>query len=347
MSKVHPIDSEEARYDEASLWIERLDEGLTRQEALELQSWLADNPANQALLEKMAKMWDKMNCLTRLSALLPVPATTVVTHRHHTPYYALAASIVLGLSVLMFWSWTVDRGVAPQTAQRPAEMYFETAIGEQQVNVLEDGSTITLNTDSRIGVRYTSGTRLLHLEYGEVNVEVATDPTRPLSVFAGDHVIQAVGTAFNVEIRPDRKVELVVTEGSVRVGEQSAMAGVENNNIEAVLPRSAVVVRAGHELVMGDEANHATPIADAEVQVKLSWRKGNLIFTGQSLVDAVREVKRYTGVEFVFLEENLKEVPVSGFFKAGDVEGMLATLKENFEIEFQRESENRVLLYGT
>ena len=35
MTKVHPIQSEETRYDEASLWIERLGEGLTQEEELE------------------------------------------------------------------------------------------------------------------------------------------------------------------------------------------------------------------------------------------------------------------------------------------------------------------------
>ena len=97
---------------------------------------------------------------------------------------------------------------------------------------------------------------------------------------------------------------------------------------------------------MGAEAEQARPITDAEIQIKLSWQKGNLIFRGEPLANVVKEVERYTGVEFVLLDENLKEEHVSGFFKAGDVEGMLAVLKENFSIEFQRESEDRVLLYG-
>jgi len=346
MTKTYPTESEEPRYDEASLWIERLSEGLTREEELELQSWLTDNPANQALLEKMARLWDKMDSLSRLSTLLPQPASTMEANRHRAPNYALAASVVLGLSALLFWNWSFDRGDSPQTAQQPAEVFYETEIGGQQVNLLDDGTIITLNTGSRIGVRYSSSARVLHLEYGEVHVQVAKDPTRPLSVIAGDRVVQAIGTAFNIEIKPGREIELVVTEGSVRVGEQSTLVNVEQNKVKIVMPRSAAVVTAGQELVMGNEAKQARPITDAEMQVKLSWQKGNLIFRGEPLADVVKEVERYTGVEFVFLDENLKETHVSGFFKAGDVEGMLAVLKENFSIEFQRESENRVLLYG-
>lgn len=345
MTRVYPIDSEDARYVEASLWIERLSEGLTREEQVELQSWLMEDPANQALLEKMARLWDKMDCLNRLSALLLQPAATMESNRHRAPFYALAASVVLGLSALLFWNWSVDRGHAPQT-KRPAEVFYETAIGEQQVNLLEDGTRITLNTSSRIGVRYTSSARLLHLEYGEVHVQVAKDPERPLSVLAGGRVVQAVGTAFNIEIKPDRAIELLVIEGTVRVGEQSSLTDVESNTVNFVLPRSAAIVTAGQELVMGNEAEQTRPITDAEIEVKLSWQNGNLIFRAESLADAVKEVERYTGVEFVFLDENLKELLVSGFFRAGDVDGMLAVLNENFHIEVQRESENRVLLYG-
>jgi len=347
MSKVYEMRSEEDHYDAASLWVERLGEGLTREEELELRGWLAENPANQALLEKMARLWDKMDSLNRLAAIVPQPAAVRARDRSRSsPYIALAASLVIGLSTLLFWSGAFNTGVEPQIAQRPAESFYETAMGEQRVITLEDGTEITLNTNSRIGVRYTHEARLLHLESGEVHVQVAKDPQRPLSVMVGGRIVQAVGTAFNIEVKPDREIELVVTEGTVRVGEQAEQSDGARNTVKVVLPSSAVVVTAGHELAVEDEVEVARPISESEIQVKLSWRQGNLVFRGESLAEAAQEVERYTGVEFVFVDENLKEVRVSGFFKAGDVDGMLAVLKENFGIEFQRENENRVLLYS-
>lgn len=97
---------------------------------------------------------------------------------------------------------------------------------------------------------------------------------------------------------------------------------------------------------MNQGIDQAMPISESEIQVRLSWQKGNLVFRGETLAVAVQEVERYTGVEFIFLDESLKEVRVSGFFRAGDVDGMLAVLKENFDISFQHESETRVLLYS-
>lgn len=351
MSNIHQFRSEEERYDAASLWIERLGEGLTPDEEVELQTWLSEDPANQTLLEKMARLWDKMDSLSRLSALVPQPVVPVKSdHGFSVAHVAMAASIALIFTALLFWNSSRDAEIAPQiaphVAQRPAEIFYETAIGEQQVHRLEDGTKITLNTGSRIGVRYSQDARLLHLESGEVHVEVAKDAERPLSVLAGGHIVQAIGTAFNIEIKPGREIELVVTEGTVRIGEQLESIDRGLKDVEIVLPRSATVLTAGQQLVTGDKTEVAEPISSDDIQVKLSWRQGNLIFRGESLAEATQEVERYTGVEFVFIDENLKQRSVSGFFKAGDVEGMLEALKENFDIEFQRETENRVLLYG-
>lgn len=342
MSKVNRHRSNDQRYDEASLWIERLDEGLNRDEELELEAWLASDSANRELLEKMARLWDKMDCLSRLSALVPQPAAIDGFGRRFEPYLAVAASMILGVSMLLWWTGPYEAGRATQTAERPAESIYETAVGERQVYILEDGTAITLNTGTRVGVRYTAGARLLRLESGEVHVQVAKDRLRTLSVLAGDRVVQAVGTAFNIEIRPDQQIELLVTEGTVRVGMQPDTKDTRR----ILLPSTARIITAGQELVMKQDADEPKPVSEAEIQVKLSWRQGNLVFRGESLAEALAEVKRYTGVEFVFLDPDLKDERVSGFFKAGDVEGMLSMLKENFAIEFQRESENRVLLYA-
>jgi len=44
------------------------------------------------------------------------------------------------------------------------------------------------------------------------------------------------------------------------------------------------------------------------------------------------------------MSEDLKKMRVAGLFKAGDVEGLLATLRENFDIVSQRDGDGKVLL---
>ena len=68
------------------------------------------------------------------------------------------------------------------------------------------------------------------------------------------------------------------------------------------------------------------------------------MFRGESLEYAVAEIGRYTTVEFVIMDEELKEVKIAGLFRAGDVDGLLATLRENFDVTYDRTGDGKILL---
>jgi transmembrane sensor len=68
----------------------------------------------------------------------------------------------------------------------------------------------------------------------------------------------------------------------------------------------------------------------------LSWQKGNLIFRGEPLSEAIVEISRYTSVEFVIVDDDLKTIQVAGLFKSGDISGFLAALEANFDIQYER-----------
>jgi transmembrane sensor len=113
----------------------------------------------------------------------------------------------------------------------------------------------------------------------------------------------------------------------------------------------SVLVAAGQEVVIDstDDALEAVvteAIDSDEIAVKLSWREGNLIFRGESLEDAVLEIGRYTAVQFVFLDEESKKVRVAGLFKAGDVDGLLTALRQNFNISYEWVADDKIVLSG-
>ena len=343
MSNIYQLPTNERQYDEASLWVERLDEGLTDEETSELQAWMAANPENQAVLFKMARLWDKMDTLSRLSTLFPEELGEV--RRRRWPRLAAAAVVLLGVAAAWLGLSENPAGLVDEVlVQTRGESTYETAIGEHATVELTDGTEMVLNTNSRIRVRYGARYRLLVLEAGEVHVKVADDANRPLSVLAGDNIVQAVGTEFNLEITDDQRIELVVTEGKVRVGVQTVIGNNDRTIRPAVLPDSAPLVEAGQEVMLGQASSEVVSVTEDEIEVKLSWRNGNLIFRGESLEETVTEVERYTAVEFVIVDEALKEIRVSGLFRAGDVDGMLAVLRENFDIAAERVDDHRVLL---
>jgi len=360
MSNVHSMPSSQDRHGQASDWIVKMDRGLSSDEKIALQEWMQDSPENHSTLMQMTQLWDKMDAMTRLSDLFPKPTGhTSQTQSQRSnwkkswtknwtkslikgrtanwlhPLPTMAASVLLA-SVLGLWA--LLGGIDNNNNS------YQTAIGEQSTVMLPDGTKMTLNTNTSVTVAYSDQQRLLHLVYGELHVSVAKDKNRPLSVMAGGKVVQAIGTEFNIEITSEQKIELVVTEGKVKVGIQQApekqIASIE----PLTLPSDTLTVSAGEEIMLGEAKEQITEVSAEDIAVKLSWQKGNLIFRGESLEDAVREVGRYTSVEFVFMDENLKKVRVAGLFKAGDVEGLLATLRENFDIVSRRNEDGKVML---
>nr|WP_256731296.1 FecR domain-containing protein [Sphingomonas sp. dw_22] len=96
------------------------------------------------------------------------------------------------------------------------EENYRTAPGEQQEIALTDGSRVTLDTDGAVDVRITRTHRIVHLDQGQVLVDVMRDPNKPFVVETPEGTATALGTAFIV--RRDKSGTLVtVTRSHVRV----------------------------------------------------------------------------------------------------------------------------------
>ena len=343
MTNVFSLPPQKRSDDEASDWLAKLDRGLSAPEEQELKTWLSQHPENRRALLRMASLWDKMDSLSLLTELFP-PA------RKPNPRKLLYPAVAASIALLIVAGWLVQRSsdVAGTPADRAVASVanaYETAIGERSTVRLPDQSVLTLNTNSLVNVTYNSEQRLLVLERGELNIEVAHDARRPLSVIAGKKVVRAVGTAFNVQIIDEAQVELIVTEGTVMVVDDLEQRGAATavNPVRTIgtTPRT---VTKGERVLLGADQETISKVSDSALSAELSWRQGNLIFRGETLAVAIAEVSRYTPVKFEIADEKLKELRIGGLFKAGDVDGLLATLKQNFNIDSERLDAERVLL---
>ncbi len=328
----------------ASEWMAKLDRGLTVSEEVRFKGWLFEQDGSYEVFMAMATAWDRMDYLTMLAKEKP-PTTQQV--RSRWPHYAVAAVLICGLFAWQQLFLASKQGAVESNQYVQA---YETSKGERRDHQLPDGSRLSLNTNTRVDVKYSPDQRNLFLEQGEIHLRVESDSARPLTVFAGDRIFRAVGTEFNLEISEDQQIELVVTEGIVMIGVLAAAPDGNNYSQPRLLPDSGTLVSAGRELVVSTSSDlqPATEVPEAidqeDIAVKLSWRDGNLIFRGESLEEAIAEVGRYTEVEFIFLDETSKRQTVSGLFRAGDVDGLLMTLRNNFNITHEQVAGDRVLL---
>jgi transmembrane sensor len=345
MTNVYSLNNDdEVMFDQASIWIARMDRSLTELEQAEFKAWLSENEQHQKLIIEMASMWDKMDSLDRLADLFPASdkAESKTKSAVKTTQWplALAASLVLALSVIFL----TDISLNSLWQQEQQFVRYETAVGESSTIYLPDNSKVLLNTDSVLLVRYTDDYRLLDLQRGELHVEVAHDKSRPLSVVANHKVIQAVGTAFSVQVKAS-EIELIVTEGKVIIGQLNTKEEV--NETALVIPSNSLAVSKGEmaSLAIANTGTDTVSVIDNKaIKKSLSWRQGHLVFNGETLAEAMDEVSRYTSVTFEIADEDLKKIRIAGRFKTGDVQGLIAVLNHNFNIKTDRVNKGLVVL---
>jgi transmembrane sensor len=342
MSNVVKININKDPMDEASLWITRLDRGLSEQEQVELKSWLQVSHTHVEVFMQLVKLWDKMESLSHLSELFPHKPQPVSNKK--TPFLAWAASFIFA-SLISLGLWLnadifIGQG-AVQIVQFNDE--YETNVGEQSTFFLQDKTRIKLNTNTLVKVTYTDKQRVFELLRGEMHVVVAHNKHKPLSVYAGSNIIQAVGTAFNVELGND-DVELIVTDGKVLVSDinHKSLAPLKLKNVH--LSPESFSVSKGQKAQLKASNTSIVGIDNGKLASDLAWQEGNLIFRGESLFDAMQEVSRYTNYQFDFGDEDTKNLQIAGLFKTSDISGLLAALESNFDVIFKKMSNNKIKL---
>jgi transmembrane sensor len=238
--------------------------------------------------------------------------------------FAAVATLLLGM------------GVGAYLALAPNGETYATAIGGLASVPLADGSQVTLNTDSRIRIALTDTERLVELGHGEAFFEVSKDAARPFVVRVGNKRVIAVGTKFSVRREGD-DIEIVVTEGKVRVEDRAAGRGSSVDGSADVFLTPGNIARTDDAGVLVQRKT----LREAEEQ--LSWRTGVLMFRDQSLGDAAAEFNRYNVRKIVIQDPIVATLKIEGNFRATNVEGFVRLLESGFPVRAETQANQIVL----
>lgn len=346
MKKVMPLTNDNTIQEQASQWLALIDRGLSEQEQNELQQW-TQVEAHRNILISMAKLWDSMSTLSELSDLFPLEAQTPPAQKQRQYYNVAAAGffciIAIGLAALVPYFSTYEDDSA---------QHFSTLIGEQQQITLKDGSIIHLNTNSQVEVKFSHAQRDIYLSQGEAHFKVAHNKQRPFIVHAGEHKITAVGTAFNVQINPKAKqLEVLVTEGKVALSNEPLKSTNQPPEPEFTTPitGSQQLLQAGQKVALNsadprpNNTVQSIAVNSAEMDSQLAWQRGFMIFSGEPLADVMKEVSRYSEQQFT-VADGISQIEIAGYFKTDDIDTLLLSLQENFDIHIQRQNGSVQLL---
>lgn len=350
MSQTHPGDrsdeGEGAVESAAADWMVRVDQGLTAGEEQEFARWLAVDPRHARVFHALEATWNLMGHAAAASTSRPrEPAPGRREPRWRPITLAAAATLVAGL----FW-WSQPPGVMRNHADAFA-LSASTDVGVLRELALPDGSAVQLNTDSEISVQFSAAERRVRLLRGEAHFAIARNPSRPFFVSASGVEVRAVGTAFNVRVRPTA-VEVLVTEGKVRVDDPSGDSLLHPAASATYSPRAGAsppVLTAGEKAIVEitpAARPAAAPIATVPPQTikqALAWRDRRLDFESTPLAEIVAEMNRYNRHKLVIADPRLAQERFGGSFPANDSEPLVRLLEGNFGVTAERRASETLL----
>lgn len=346
--------------EQAAFYVTRLYSGeMTAREEVQLKAWRAAQPEHEKEWQLALQIYDLTANLYHTSSVI-----TPKLERHGLlTWLASAASIAMVVSLLLLQSLhptpttqsggiTVSNELTSETLatpiiEQPKEagfrmttqqyrqeaslQHFTTAVGEVSHISLDDGSEISLNTDSNITVIYTAEHRLVQLHQGEVFFNVAHQPDRPFMIDTGKRHIKVLGTQFSVRKLPDEPLlKIAVVEGKVALLSANAENAVALADQQpALLAGDVAVFDAQNQLVQQNQQQ--------QISIAQTWRQGIMRFDDAKLEQVIHELNRYRQQKIVVDEQLAKNLRISGLFHLKEEDNILLALESTLPIVVQRQ----------
>lgn len=323
-------EQESSRYIDATAadWIARLDRGpLSQEESQALEAWLSGDARRRGALLRAGALSLQSESAQALGpdfdAALFARTQAPVQHAPVTRRRMLAWTGAGGLAAASLALLVV--GV------RPAEA-ITTGLGEVRLVTLDDGSTIILNTQSSMRVRYGDNIRRVELLYGEAYFTVVPDGKRPFVVDLAGQPLRAARGTFRVRKLDGKPIDILVDQGAVSLG-------------EAGTPR-AVLMPAQSRLTLpaAGPVPAPEPISTDVVSRALAWREGRIAFEGEPLSAAAAEFARYSKTRIEIRDPALAREPITGLFAASDPVGFSRAVASALDAQVEQQGGTVILV---
>lgn len=174
---------------------------------------------------------------------------------------------------------------------------MRTLNGMEYVMTLADGTRVHLNAESRLRypVNFVGKNRVVECE-GEAYFDVVKDSAHPFIVKSGNMEVMVLGTKFNLRAyRDEATYETTLIEGSVRVTGKGEQCEIDPGE------------QAVFDHVRGNMISRKVDVA-----LYTSWMNADIQFRDMRLENLMRNLARWYGVKYQFVDEEAKDVELGG-----------------------------------
>jgi transmembrane sensor len=278
-------------------------------------AWLDSDPDHRRAYEECKAVWAALRQVRDEPPVLVLREQ--VRRRSRRRWMAVgtvaaAASLAIAWGGPMLWrQFGVARGL--ETAEMEQPTRFGTGVGQVSRVLLQDGSTVVLDADSAIAVRFGPHARALTLEKGRAFFHVAHDG-RPFTVAANRFSVRATGTQFVVD----------------RVGDSETLSMIEGSVIAT--PARADAVQTPVSLTAGsglrDDGQGRWTVTKISIEAERGWMSGPLTFRQEQVGRIAEEMNRYSPRKIVIGDPGLADSRLSAVLRAGDSDTLISALSD-------------------
>jgi transmembrane sensor len=263
---------------EAAAWLARLHaDDRDASDDAGFRAWLNQHPDNSVAFGAVTAAWDVAGAATRETVEPGLSRRKL-----------LSGSVAAGLAAAGFIGW-----------QAAFAGVHETGIGEQRNVLLDDGTRLLLDTDTKLRVAATGGMQRITLARGRFACWPARRDKGSVVVEAGDAKILAKAQSFDVSY----------------LGGELTLYCEGGPALVLAAQGAAVDVKEGTRLVReeGRAPHMDTPAGDTLV----AWRDGQLAFDDVPLAEAAEQLNRYSR-DVIMVDGSAADLRLSGLYSAGD-----------------------------
>ena len=195
---------------------------------------------------------------------------------------------------------------------------LSTQASEWRTVTLEDGTVVTLGPRTVLTYSFAPDRRSIRLIGGEAWFKVKKDPQRPFVVTSPVGCAKALGTIFSVSHQL-RSTSVTTQEGIV--------ATARLGRTDPACSRNSIRLRAGQKAVV----ESWTPLVarNVDTAVEHAWTTREIIFTGQTVEQALAEFNRRNWVQLDMPDDSATlQMRMFGRFPLDDPERFARYLKK-------------------
>ena len=329
---------------------------LDMQEKFEI--WIASHQQNQKIYDEVCAFMQRTEvytsdplCREKYKSILPEEynvsnnttgnfvvleqsAQKILVSRRRLFFGSIAASLLLLVGVgVIFQSFYMDTT-------------FETLVGEQRTVILDDGSTVKLNTNTQIKVDFSSHNRSVTLNRGQAYFMVAKDKGRPFVVNFVLGAVTALGTEFEV-YKKEQEVIVSLAEGKVKVHRNKLQEALVQDTSKPQSETDDIIMVAEHDIDAGKQVTmsykNISQVIKTDKKMINAWQKKHLVIRNKTLKYVIAEINRYSKQKIIIGNPELENEIVSGVFPTQS-SAALEIINEYFNFKSTINSKNEIVL---